>query len=78
MTPKLHCNWVDYRFLATDLETAGFELEFRKWINMLYHNPPGGGAGEWEAFRSFRDRAVYPAGLPPVSFSCPRFGASAS
>ena len=30
---------VDYRFLATVLETAGFKLEFCKWISMLYHHP---------------------------------------
>ena len=30
---------VDHQFLATVLETAGFESEFRKWISMLYHNP---------------------------------------
>ena len=30
---------VDQRFLAAVLETAGFKLEFRKWINILYHNP---------------------------------------
>ena len=30
---------VDHRFLAVVLETAGFEREFRKWINTLYHNP---------------------------------------
>ena len=29
---------MDYRFLATVLETAGFQPEFRKWISMLYHN----------------------------------------
>ena len=29
---------VDHRFLAAVLETAGFELEFCKWISMLYHN----------------------------------------
>ena len=29
---------VDSRFLATVLETAGFEPEFRKWISMMYHN----------------------------------------
>ena len=32
-------NWVDHRFLAVVLETTGFKLEFRRWINMLYHNP---------------------------------------
>ena len=30
---------VDHRFLATVLETAGFKLEFRRWISMMYHNP---------------------------------------
>ena len=30
---------VDHRFLVAVLETAGFELEFRRWINTLYHNP---------------------------------------
>ena len=29
---------VDYRFLATVLETAGFKPEFRKWISMMYQN----------------------------------------
>ena len=30
---------VDHRFLASILETAGFEPEFCKWISMRYHNP---------------------------------------
>ena len=30
---------VDHRFLATVLETAGFEPEFRRWISMMYDNP---------------------------------------
>ena len=30
---------VDHRFLATVLETAGLELEFRRWISIMYHNP---------------------------------------
>ena len=30
---------VDHRFLATVLETAGFKLEFCRWISMMYHNP---------------------------------------
>ena len=30
---------VDHRFLATVLETAGFEPEFRRWFSMMYHNP---------------------------------------
>ena len=29
---------VDYRFLVTVLETAGFQSEFWKWISMMYHN----------------------------------------
>ena len=30
---------VDHQFLATVLETTGFESEFRKWISTLYRNP---------------------------------------
>ena len=30
---------IDHRFLATVLETAGFEPKFRRWISMMYHNP---------------------------------------
>ena len=30
---------VDHRFLASVLETAGFQPEFRRWISMMYHNP---------------------------------------
>ena len=29
---------VDYRFVATVFETAGFKPEFRKWISLMYHN----------------------------------------
>ena len=29
---------IDHRFLATVLETAGFQPEFRSWISMMYHN----------------------------------------
>ena len=66
---------VDHRFLATVLETAAFESEFRRWISMMYHNPQ---AGERKAFEGVRDRAFGPAGLPPVSPSlCSRFGAPA-
>ena len=32
-------DWVDHRFLASVLETAGFQQEFRRWISMMYHNP---------------------------------------
>ena len=27
------------QFLASVLETAGFKLEFRRWISMMYHHP---------------------------------------
>ena len=30
---------VDHRFLTTVLEIAGFQLEFSRWISMMYHNP---------------------------------------
>ena len=29
----------DHQFLATVLETARFQPEFRRWISMMYHNP---------------------------------------
>ena len=48
---------------------------------MDLHNvpqPTGADAGERGALKGFRDPAVCPAGLPPVSFSLyPRFGAPA-
>ena len=49
---------MDHRFLATVLETTGFQPEFRKWISMLYHSMlyhAGGGAGKRKAFGGFRD-----------------------
>ena len=30
---------VDHQFLATVLDTAGFQPEFRRWNSMMYHNP---------------------------------------
>ena len=30
---------VDHRFLASVLETAGFQPEFCRWFSMMYHNP---------------------------------------
>ena len=30
---------VYHRFLETVLETAGLQLEFRRWFSMMYHNP---------------------------------------
>ena len=30
---------IEHRFVATVLETAGFQPEFRRWISMMYHNP---------------------------------------
>ena len=32
-------DWVDHRFFATVLETAGFQPEFRRWNCMMYYNP---------------------------------------
>ena len=63
-------NRVDYRFLASVLETAGFKLEFCRWISMMLHKR--------KAFGGVRDRALGPAWLSPVSPSlCPCFGAPA-
>ena len=50
---------VDHRFLASVLETAGFQLEFRRWISM-YHNPQavvqvnGGRSGAFAIEQSIR------------------------
>ncbi len=32
-------DWVDHRFLASVLETAGLQPEFRRWFGMMYNNP---------------------------------------
>ena len=47
---------VEHRFLATVLETTGFEPEFRKWIFMMYHNPQVNGmrSGTFAIERSVR------------------------
>ena len=45
---------VDHRFLATVLETARFQPEFRRWISMMYHNPQ---TGERKAFEGVRGRS---------------------
>ena len=67
---------VDHWFLAPVSETAGFKLEFRKWISMMYHNSQAVvqvNGNRSEAFRAFGS-----AGLLFVSSSlCPRFGAPA-
>ena len=70
---------VDHRFLATVLETAGFQPEFCRWISMMYHNLQAVVqviGRRSRAFAGIRDQAFGPVGLPPVSSSlCPRFGA---
>ena len=64
----------DHRFLASVLDSTGFQPEFRRWISMMYYSR----ASKWKAFKGVRDRTFGPAVLPPVSSSlCPRFGASA-
>ena len=30
---------LDYQFLASVLETDGFQPEFRRWVSIMYHNP---------------------------------------
>ena len=51
---------VDHRFLATVLDTAGFEPEFRRWISMMKRNPQavvqvnGGRSGAFATERSVR------------------------
>ena len=53
-------DWVDHRFLASVLESAGFKPEFCR--SMMNHNP-------WEGFECVRDRAVHPEELPSVPSS---------
>ena len=68
-------NRVNYRFLASVLETAGFQPEFCRWISMMYHNPQAVVQVNGRRSRAF---VISPAGLPPVTSSlCPRFGAPA-
>ena len=51
---------VDHRFLATVLETAGFEPEFRKWISMLNHNPQAAVQVNKRCLRAFAtERSVW-------------------
>ena len=38
LDPSKAFDRVDHRFLASVLETAGFQPEFRRWISMMYHN----------------------------------------
>ena len=65
---------VDHRFLATVLETIGFQPEFRKWISMMYHNPQAVVQVNERRSEGVCDRAFGPAGLPPVYSSlCPHF-----
>ena len=55
---------VDHQFLATVLETAGFEPEFRRWISMMYHNPQAVVHCLRKAFGGVCDPAFGPAGCP--------------
>ena len=44
---------VDHRFVVTVLETAKFQSEFCKWINMMYHNPQAMVQVNGESSRAF-------------------------
>ena len=46
-------NRVDCRFLVAVLETARFEPEFRRWINILCQFPTAGVKMKWKSSRSF-------------------------
>ena len=66
---------VDHWFLATVLEIAGFQPEFRRWISTMYHNPQAVVQVNGRRSEVF---AFGPAGLPLVSSSlCPSFGVPA-
>ena len=63
---------VGHRLLASVLETARFQPEYRRWISMMYHNSQAVVQVNGRRSRAFAIE------LPLVSSSlCPRFGAPA-
>ena len=65
---------IDYRILATVLETAGFQPEFHRWICMMYHNPQAEVQLNGRRSRAF----AIERGLPSISSSlCLHVGAPA-
>ena len=68
---------VDHQFLATVLETAGFQPEFRRWISMMYHNPQAVVQVNGRRSRAFTIKRSVRQGTPVFSSLCPRFEAPA-
>ena len=60
---------VDYRFLASVLETARFKAEFRRWFSMMYHNPQAVVQVNGRDSRALVIEWSVRQGLPPVSSS---------
>ena len=67
--------------LKDGTKAALIKSDQSKAFDKVHHDvpqPAGGDASERETLAGVRDRAVGPAGLPPISFSlCPRFRAPA-
>ena len=55
---------IDHRFLATVLESAGFEPEFLRWISMMYHNPQAVVQGNGRRSRAFAIERSVRQGCP--------------
>ena len=69
---------VDHRFLASVLETAGFQPGFCRRISMMYHNPQGVVQVNRRRPRVLKIECSARQGCLLVSFSlCPHFGAPA-
>ena len=56
-------------FLATVLETAGFEPEFCRWISMMYHNPQAVVQVNGRRSRAFAIKRSVRQGCPCLLFS---------
>ena len=61
---------VDHRYLASVLETAGFQPEFRSWISMMYYNPRAVVPVNGRHSRAFAiERSVRQGSAPCLLFS---------
>ena len=68
---------VDYWFLVTILETAGFQPEFCRWISMMYHKLQAVEQVNGKRSEAFAIKRSVWQGYPVSSSLYPRFGAPA-
>ena len=67
-------NRFDHLFLASVLETAGFQPKFRRWISIIYHNAQAVVLVNERRSRVFAIEHSVRKGCPSVFSSlCPRF-----